>query len=51
MVELDPTSAELAAQVLFTAQNSFDDISGKQVADFGCGGGMLSIAASLLDCE
>jgi predicted RNA methylase len=33
------------------AENSFDDISGKVVADFGCGCGTLAIASALLDAE
>ncbi|KAJ0449524.1 putative DNA methylase, N-6 adenine-specific, methyltransferase small domain-containing protein [Helianthus annuus] len=33
------------------SKNSYDDISGKVVADFGCGCGTLSLAATLLDAE
>uniref|UniRef100_M8CE77 Methyltransferase-like protein 5 n=1 Tax=Aegilops tauschii TaxID=37682 RepID=M8CE77_AEGTA len=33
------------------AENSFDDISGKVVADFGCGCGTLAVASALLDAE
>ncbi|PVU92794.1 hypothetical protein BB561_003609 [Smittium simulii] len=43
-----PTTAHLAAQMLYTAQNSFDDIEGKAVADLGCGCGMLSIASAIV---
>ncbi|GJX51663.1 zinc finger, CCHC-type containing protein [Tanacetum coccineum] len=32
-------------------QNSFEDISGKVVADFGCGCGTLGLAATLLDAD
>jgi putative methylase len=41
------TPATVAADVLFTAY-SFGDIAGKSVLDLGCGGGILSIGASLL---
>lgn len=43
-----PTSAHLAARVLHVAQETFDDIEGRVVADFGCGCGILGIGASLL---
>ncbi|CAM0912904.1 unnamed protein product [Alopecurus aequalis] len=33
------------------AENSFDDIAGKVVADFGCGCGSLAVASALLDAE
>lgn len=33
------------------AENSFDDVSNKVVADFGCGCGTLGIAAALLSAE
>nr|GFA94226.1 methyltransferase-like protein 5 isoform X2 [Tanacetum cinerariifolium] len=33
------------------AENSFEDISGKVVADFRCGYGTLGLAATLLDVE
>ncbi|XP_068653148.1 uncharacterized protein [Aristolochia californica] len=33
------------------AENTYGDISGKVVADFGCGCGTLGIAAALLDAE
>ncbi|KAJ0638199.1 putative DNA methylase, N-6 adenine-specific, S-adenosyl-L-methionine-dependent methyltransferase [Helianthus annuus] len=40
-----------AAYCGYSAENSYDDISGKVVADFGCGCGTLSLAATLLDAE
>lgn len=43
-----PTSAHLASCMLFTAQNTFNDIDGKDVLDLGCGTGMLSIGSALL---
>lgn len=39
------TPPRLAAEVIFNACNSYDDISDKNVADLGCGCGILSIAA------
>nr|GEY25247.1 methyltransferase-like protein 5 [Tanacetum cinerariifolium] len=33
------------------AENSFEDISGKVVADFRCGCGTLGLAATLLDVD
>jgi predicted RNA methylase len=47
-LEQYPTSAHLAAVLLTTASNSFDDIVGKSVVDLGCGTGMLACAASLI---
>lgn len=37
--------------MIYTAANSFDDIRERTVADFGCGCGMLSIAAALMGAE
>ncbi|XP_056859295.1 uncharacterized protein LOC108842503 isoform X3 [Raphanus sativus] len=50
-VELEqyPTGPHIASRMLFTAENSYGDITDKVVADFGCGCGTLSTAASLLD--
>jgi predicted RNA methylase len=42
------TSPHIAARMIFTAANSFDDIEGCNVGDFGCGPGILSIASSLM---
>lgn len=49
-VELEqiPTSAHLAARMMFTAANEFEDIAGCDVMDLGCGTGMLSIASFYL---
>eukprot|EP00924_Labyrinthula_sp_SR-Ha-C_P009658 snap_masked-scaffold_22-processed-gene-2.33-mRNA-1 protein AED:0.03 eAED:0.03 QI:0/0/0/0.5/1/1/2/0/221 len=51
-VELEqyPTSAHLASRTLISA-DSFGDIYGKRVLDLGCGTGMLSIAAALLEAS
>jgi len=40
--------ADVAAEILFTATYIHDDISGKIVADLGCGTGRLAIGAVLL---
>lgn len=37
------------ARMLSTIQSTFDDIEGKVVADLGCGCGVLSIGAVMLD--
>ncbi|XP_062233556.1 uncharacterized protein LOC133930815 isoform X1 [Phragmites australis] len=52
-VELEqyPTGAHIASRMLYTAENSFNDIAGKVVADFGCGCGTLAVASALLDAE
>lgn len=52
-VELEqyPTGPHIASRMLYTAENSFDDITGKVVADFGCGCGTLALASALLDAE
>ncbi|XP_021277469.1 methyltransferase-like protein 5 isoform X1 [Herrania umbratica] len=52
-VELEqyPTGPHIASGLLYTAENSFDDISNKVVADFGCGCGTLGAAAALLGAE
>lgn len=49
-VELEqiPTSPHIASRMIFTAANHYEDIEGCVVGDFGCGAGMLSIAAHLL---
>ena len=42
------TPAHLAARMIFTASETYDDIADKDVADFGCGPGILSIASSIM---
>ena len=37
--------------MIYAAANSYDDIREKTIADFGCGCGMLSIAATLMGAE
>ncbi|XP_038889166.1 rRNA N6-adenosine-methyltransferase METTL5 [Benincasa hispida] len=52
-VELEqyPTGPHIASRMLYTAENSFGDVSGKIVADLGCGCGTLGAAAGLLGAE
>ena len=49
-IELEqiPTSALIASRMIFTAANTYEDISGCAVGDFGCGPGILSIGSSLM---
>jgi len=42
------TSAELAAEVVFSVERAFGDIGGRLVADLGCGTGVLSVACAAL---
>lgn len=52
-IELEqyPTGPHIASRMLFTAENSFGDVNGKVVADFGCGCGTLAVAAALMGAE
>lgn len=45
------TLPHIAGPVLHTIQSSFGDLEGLQVADFGCGCGVLAIGAVLLGAE
>ncbi|KAF9107463.1 Methyltransferase-like protein 5 [Mortierella sp. AM989] len=47
-LEQYPTTAHLAARMLYTAHTTYDDIENKAVGDFGCGCGILSIAAAMM---
>uniref|UniRef100_A0A3B3BB99 Methyltransferase-like protein 5 n=1 Tax=Oryzias melastigma TaxID=30732 RepID=A0A3B3BB99_ORYME len=49
LLEQYPTSPHIAARMLYTIHNTFGDIDGKLVADLGCGCGVLSLGASMLD--
>ncbi|XP_072300524.1 rRNA N(6)-adenosine-methyltransferase METTL5 [Eucyclogobius newberryi] len=49
LFEQYPTSPHIAACMLYTIHNTFDDIEGKLVADLGCGCGVLSIGATVLE--
>ncbi|KAK2970958.1 hypothetical protein RJ640_027439 [Escallonia rubra] len=50
-LEQYPTGPHIASRMLYTAENSFGDVSDKVVADFGCGCGTLGLAAGLLGAE
>ncbi|KAK4433014.1 rRNA N6-adenosine-methyltransferase METTL5 [Sesamum alatum] len=52
-IELEqyPTGPHIASRLLYTAENSFGDVSDKVVADFGSGCGTLGLAAGLLGAE
>lgn len=45
------TPAHLGSHMLYTIQSQYGDISGKLVADLGCGCGGLSIGAAILDAS
>mmetsp|Transcript_22806 Transcript_22806/g.36404 ORF Transcript_22806/g.36404 Transcript_22806/m.36404 type:complete len:213 (-) Transcript_22806:1079-1717(-) len=47
-LEQYPTSAHIAARILFAADSSYDDIEDKSVLDLGCGTAMLAIAAQVM---
>ncbi|XP_064419777.1 rRNA N6-adenosine-methyltransferase METTL5 isoform X2 [Latimeria chalumnae] len=49
LLEQYPTRPHIAACMLYTIHNTYDDINGKLVADLGCGCGVLSIGASMFD--
>ncbi|XP_067843609.1 rRNA N6-adenosine-methyltransferase METTL5 isoform X2 [Heptranchias perlo] len=48
-LEQYPTRPHIAAHMLYTIHTTFDDIENKLVADLGCGCGVLSIGAAMLD--
>ncbi|XP_049977870.1 rRNA N6-adenosine-methyltransferase METTL5 [Alexandromys fortis] len=48
LLEQYPTRPHIAACMLYTIHNTFDDIENKVVADLGCGCGVLSIGAAML---
>ncbi|KAM3382862.1 rRNA N6-adenosine-methyltransferase METTL5 [Capsicum galapagoense] len=50
-LEQYPTGPHIASRMLYTAENSFEDVNSKVVADFGCGCGTLGLAAGLLGAE
>jgi len=45
------TSSRIAACILHTAQFVYGDVTNKCVADLGCGSGILTIGATLLDAQ
>ena len=48
-LEQYPTTAHIAAHMLYTIDNTFGDIEGKLVGDLGCGCGVLSIGSCMLE--
>ncbi|XP_048340057.1 rRNA N6-adenosine-methyltransferase METTL5 isoform X1 [Sphaerodactylus townsendi] len=48
LLEQYPTRPHIAACMLYTIHNTFDDIENKIVADLGCGCGVLSIGSAML---
>uniref|UniRef100_A0A8C0EIN6 Methyltransferase-like protein 5 n=1 Tax=Bubo bubo TaxID=30461 RepID=A0A8C0EIN6_BUBBB len=48
LLEQYPTRPHIAACMLYTIHNTFDDIENKTVADLGCGCGTLSIGSAML---
>ncbi|XP_054827079.1 rRNA N6-adenosine-methyltransferase METTL5 [Eublepharis macularius] len=48
LLEQYPTRPHIAACMLYTIHNTFDDIENKIVADLGCGCGMLSVGSAML---
>lgn len=51
LLEQYPTSAHIAAHLLYTAQSQFGDIEDRTVADLGAGCGVLSLGAKMLDAS
>ncbi|XP_066497236.1 rRNA N6-adenosine-methyltransferase METTL5 [Hoplias malabaricus] len=49
LLEQYPTSPHIAGCMLYTIHKTFNDIENKLVADLGCGCGVLSIGAAVLD--
>ena len=47
-LEQYPTPPNLATDMMFAIENSYNDLNSKMVCDLGCGSGMLTIASSLL---
>eukprot|EP01018_Ginkgo_biloba_P002315 Gb_29661 [translate_table: standard] len=50
-LEQYPTGPHIASRMLYMAENTFGDITGKIVADLGCGCGTLGLAAALMGAE
>ncbi|XP_043549629.1 rRNA N6-adenosine-methyltransferase METTL5 [Chiloscyllium plagiosum] len=49
LLEQYPTSPHIAAHMLYTIHTTFDDVESKLIGDLGCGCGVLSIGAAMLD--
>ena len=50
-LEQYPTTPHIASHMLYTIDQTFDDIQGSSIADLGCGCGVLSIGAAILGCN
>ena len=50
-LEQYPTTAHIASHMLYTIDQTFDDVRGSIVADLGCGCGVLSVGAAVLGSE
>lgn len=50
-LEQYPTPVSLAASALYEIEEKFEAISGKIVADFGCGTGVFSMGALMLEAD
>lgn len=48
LLEQYPTRPHIAACMLYTIHNTYDDIENKVIADLGCGCGVLSIGTAML---
>ncbi|XP_078183554.1 rRNA N(6)-adenosine-methyltransferase METTL5 isoform X2 [Callithrix jacchus] len=48
LLEQYPTRPHIAACMLYTIHNTYDDIENKVIADLGCGCGVLSIGSAML---
>lgn len=51
LLEQYVTPSHIASHFLFTIQNNYDDIRGKNVADLGAGTGMLTVGCALLEAS
>ena len=50
-LEQYPTTPHIASHMLYTIDQTFDDIQGSTVADLGCGCGVLSVGAAVLGSD
>ena len=50
-LEQYPTTPHIASHMLYTIDQTFNDIRGGTVADLGCGCGVLSVGAAILGSE
>jgi predicted RNA methylase len=50
-LEQYPTTPHIASHMLYTIDQTFEDIRGNIVADLGCGCGVLSVGAAILGSD